>query len=68
MSLKRLKLKKRIPENKTPLDFMGKTELAANFFRITQTEEKIKKESIRGQQALENVAQGVGKKVRETMI
>jgi DNA-damage-inducible protein D len=59
---------KGIPGNRTPLDFMGKTELAANLFRITQTEEKIKSENIRGQTKLENTAEFVGKEIRKTMI
>ena len=47
---------------------MGKTELAANLFRITQTEEKIRNEDVRGQKPLERAAEHVGRKVRETMI
>ncbi|MGD9900752.1 MAG: BRO family protein, partial [Calditrichaceae bacterium] len=54
--------------NKTILDFMGKEELAANLFRITQTEAKIKKDNIYGQKPLEDAAQDVGKRVRNTMI
>jgi DNA-damage-inducible protein D len=50
------------------LDFMGKEELAANLFRITQTEAKINQERIRGQSALEAAATSVGRKVRQTMI
>ena len=50
------------------LDFMGKTELAANLFRLTQTEEKIKNDNIRGQQALERTAETIGKQVRKAMI
>ncbi len=49
------------------LNYMGKTELAANLFRITQTEEKIKNESIRGQARLEKAAHFVGTQVRDTM-
>ena len=56
-----------IPSNKSPLDFMGKEELAANLFRITQTELKIKQDNIRGQRPLENTAESVGRKVRQTM-
>ncbi len=67
MSLRKLKKVKGIPDKRTPLDFMGKTELAANLFRITQTEEKIKKESLRGQKSLENTAYNVGRTVRNTM-
>jgi len=68
MGLAQLRMLRRIPAGKTPLDFMGKTELAGNLFRITQTEEKIKNENIRGQRALEQTAFAVGKKVRQTMI
>jgi DNA-damage-inducible protein D len=47
---------------------MGKTELAANLFRITQTEEKIRNEDIEGQSPLERAAEHVGREVRQTMI
>ena len=50
------------------LDFMGKEELAANLFRITQTEAKIRNEKIRGQPNLETTAEKVGREVRNTMI
>lgn len=68
MSIQHLKKVKGVPNGRTPLDFMGSAELAANLFRITQTEEKIKNQSIRGQRNLENTAQSVGAKVRQTMI
>jgi DNA-damage-inducible protein D len=68
MTLAQLRQRRRLPANKTPLDFMGKTELAGNLFRITQTEERIKNEGVRGQRNLENTALHVGKKVRATMI
>jgi len=47
---------------------MGKEELAANLFRITQTELKIKQDNIQGQSNLEVAAESVGRKVRKTMI
>jgi DNA-damage-inducible protein D len=50
------------------LDRMGKDELAANLFRITQTEAKIKNQGLRGQRLLENTAHDVGQTVRKTMI
>ena len=46
---------------------MAKEELAANLFRITQTEAKIRKENRRGQQSLEHAAEEVGRRVRQTM-
>jgi DNA-damage-inducible protein D len=68
MDLSQIRRLKRVPQGRTPLDFMGKTELAANLFRVTQTEEKIRAERIRGQPALEGAAHEVGRKVRRTMI
>ena len=58
----------RMPQGRSPVDVMGKTEMAAELFRVTQTEEKIQAEGIQGQQALERAAQEVGRKVRKTMI
>lgn len=46
-------------------DTMGRTELAANLFRITQTEERIKSQNIQGQYALESTHFAVGKEVRD---
>ena len=46
------------------MDNMGRTELAANLFRITQTEEKIKRKNIKGQNNLEQTHHQVGKAVR----
>lgn len=68
MNLSRLREMRGIPGDRSPLDFMGKTELAANLFRITMTEEKIKNERISGQRRLEQTANEVGKKVRKTVI
>ena len=67
-NISQLKLIRKIDPKRTLLDFMGKDELAANLFRITQTELKIKNENVRGQNSLEFAANQVGKKVRETMI
>lgn len=55
-------------KGRTLLDFMGKDELAANLFRITQTELKMKIEATHGQRNSEITAESVGKKVRKTML
>jgi len=68
MDLWRIREIKGVPGNRSPLDFMGKQELAANLFRITETEAKIKNENVRGQAALEGAAHQVGKKIRSTMM
>lgn len=52
----------------TLLDYMGKTELAANLFRITQTDERIRKNGIYGQKNLEEAHEEVGKRVRQAML
>ncbi len=49
------------------LDYMGSTELAANLFRATQTEEKIKRENIKGKDKANITHFEVGKKVRRTI-
>lgn len=68
LDLKQIRRTKNIPDGRSPLDFMGKTELAANLFRITQTEEKIKNDDLRGQRSLEKAAEHVGQEVRDAMI
>lgn len=47
------------------MDNMGRTELAANLFRITQTEERIRNRNIKGQDALEATHRKVGAEVRK---
>lgn len=64
MDIWKIRTMKNIPDGRSLLDFMGREELAANLFRITQTEAKIKNENIRGQSRLEVTAENVGKKVR----
>lgn len=67
MSLGRLREYKGIGPKESFLDHIGRVELAANLFRITQTEEKIARKNIRGQTGLEKAAYDVGREVRETM-
>lgn len=49
------------------LDHMGSTELAANLFRATQTEEKLKREGIQGKIQANKAHHAVGAKVRQTI-
>ncbi len=49
------------------LDHMGSTELAANLFRATQTEEKLRRENIQGKTKANRTHYEVGKKVRQTI-
>lgn len=58
---------KRLPAKANILDHMGSTELAANLFRITQTEEKLRSKSIFGTERACDAHYEVGLKVRQTM-
>ncbi len=49
------------------LDHMGSTELAANLFRATQTEEKLRRDRVQGKHAANRTHQEVGEKVRQTI-
>ena len=49
------------------VDNMGSTELAANLFRATQTEEKLRREHIQGKIRANQTHFDVGKKVRQTI-
>lgn len=49
------------------LDHMGSTELAANLFRATQTEEKLKRENVQGKREANKTHYEVGEKVRATI-
>ena len=49
------------------LDNMGSVELAANLFRITQTEEKLKIDNIKGESNANNTHYNIGKNIREVI-
>ncbi|MCF6257761.1 MAG: DNA damage-inducible protein D [Gammaproteobacteria bacterium] len=49
------------------LDHMGSTELAANLFRATQTEDKLKRDAIKGKSKANQTHRKVGAKVRQTI-
>ncbi|QEH11962.1 DNA replication protein DnaD [Histophilus somni] len=69
MNIKALKNKKGLFDDRASLlDYMNNEELAANIFRVTQTEAKIRNQNIKGQAALENAAETVGRAVRNVMI
>ena len=46
---------------------MGSTELAANLFRATQTEEKLRRDKIKGKQNANRTHEEIGAKVRQTI-
>jgi len=59
--------KKRLKKSHKILDYMGSTELAANLFRATQAEEKLKKDGIKDKYSANKTHYEVGEKVRQTI-
>jgi DNA-damage-inducible protein D len=63
--IKNLKHKKGIKQSQSLMDYMGRTELAANLFRITLTEEKLKNLGRIGEKSAINIHKQVGGQVRK---
>lgn len=59
--------KKGLKKSQKILDHMGHEELAANLFRATQTEAKLRREGIQGKSQANQTHFGVGREVRETI-
>ena len=59
--------RKNLKDNEKILDFMGSTELIANLFRISQTEEKLKKDKIHSCSMATATHYEVGSKVRKAI-
>ena len=59
--------RKDLKDNEKILDFMGSTELIANLFRISQTEEKLKKDNIHSCSKATATHYEVGSKVRKAI-
>ena len=67
LDAKGIHTKKGLKKSQNILDNMGSTELAANLFRATQTEEKLRRENIQGKGKANQTHYEVGKKVRKTI-
>ncbi|MCP4523840.1 MAG: DNA damage-inducible protein D [Candidatus Gracilibacteria bacterium] len=59
--------KKGLKKSQKILDHMSSEELAANLFRATQAEAKLKRENIQGKMNANDTHFGVGKEVRQTI-
>lgn len=59
--------RKGIKSKQNILDYMGSTELAANLFRATQTEEKLTRDRIKGKEAANRTHHVVGNEVRQAI-
>lgn len=67
MRLSDIKARRGIGEKEDWLDRQGVEELAANEFRITQTDAKIRRENIKGEQGAINAHARVGREVRQAI-
>ena len=67
LGVKDIHARKRLKKGQQILDHMGSTELAANLFRATQAEEKLRRENIKGKDKANAAHYEVGRKVRQTI-
>lgn len=67
MSNRDIHARKELKKSQKILDHMGSTELAANLFRATQTEEKLRRDQVSGKQQANQTHFEVGRKVRQTI-
>ncbi|BCG21852.1 DNA-damage-inducible protein D [Pseudomonas tohonis] len=67
LSARDIHARKQLKKSQKILDHMGSTELAANLFRATQTEDKLRRENVQGKQLANQVHHDVGRKVRQTI-
>jgi DNA-damage-inducible protein D len=64
---KAIHVRKGLKKSQKILDYMGSIELAANLFRATQTEEKLRRDKIQGKHQANHTHYEVGTKVRQTI-
>jgi DNA-damage-inducible protein D len=67
LTAKDIHARKALKKSQKILDHMGSTELAANLFRATQTEEKLKRDQVKGKRQANQTHLEVGRKVRQTI-
>lgn len=64
---KEIHARKGLKKSQKILDHMGSTELAANLFRATQAEEKLRRDQVQGKAQANKTHFEVGRKVRQTI-
>ena len=67
MDMRAIQQHKGLKKSQKILDHMGSTELAANLFRATQTEEKLRRDNVQGKAEANRTHYEVGAKVRQTI-
>jgi DNA-damage-inducible protein D len=67
LGAKDIQARKGLKKSQKILDHMGSTELAANLFRATQTEEKLRRDAVQHKHLANQTHFDVGRKVRQTI-
>lgn len=67
LGVKDIHKRKGLKKSQKVLDHMGSTELAANLFRATQTDEKIRRDNVKGKEKANQTHYVVGETVRDTI-
>ncbi len=67
LGAKQIHKKKDLKKSQKILDHMGSTELAANLFRATQAEEKLRRDNIKGKKEANKTHLEIGQKVRKAI-
>lgn len=67
LGTRKIHRRKGLSKKEKILDHMGSTELAANLFRATQTDDKLRRENIKGKDKANKTHYDVGSKVRQTI-
>lgn len=67
LGMREIHARKGLKKSEKILDHMGSTELAANLFRATQTDEKLRRENVQGKENANQTHYAVGRKVRQTI-
>ncbi|MEY8690217.1 MAG: DNA damage-inducible protein D [Leptothrix sp. (in: b-proteobacteria)] len=67
LGAKDIHARKGLKKSQKILDHMGSTELAANLFRATQTEDKLRRDEVQGKARANLTHLEVGRKVRQTI-
>lgn len=67
LNSQQIHVKKRLKSGQKILDHMGSEELAANLFRATQTDAKLRRDEIKGEAKANQTHFEIGRKVRQTI-
>lgn len=67
LGAKAIHQRKGLKKSQQILDHMGSTELAANLFRATQTDDKLRRDGVKSKKVANKTHEDVGRRVRQTI-